>query len=219
MNLDPDVKTNTGELLVVMWERIKMSKRIYTRKGDKGETGLLSGERIEKDSVRVEAYGTVDECITVLGVAKIHSSERIASHIHSIQQSLFYIAAELATNMDNIESPDDWRLTLKRVSVEDVKGLETLADELSEELPKISNFIIPGGTKGAAFLHHARTVCRRAERRVIAFSRINEVNSEAIKFLNRLSDLLFVMSRYENLERGEGDHLISREGVQRQTKG
>lgn len=195
-----------------------MSKRIYTRKGDKGDTGLLSGERIEKDSVRVEAYGTVDECITVLGVAKIHSNERIASHIHKIQQTLFYIAAELATNMDNIESPDDWRLVLKRVNADDIKRLEVLADELSEELPQISNFIIPGGTKGAAFLHQARTVCRRAERRVIAFSRLEQVNGEALKFLNRLSDLLFVMARYENLETGDGDHLISREGVKRQVK-
>ncbi|MFX1369745.1 MAG: cob(I)yrinic acid a,c-diamide adenosyltransferase [Promethearchaeota archaeon] len=195
-----------------------MSKRIYTRKGDKGTTGLLSGERISKDSVRVEAYGTVDECITVLGVAKVHASQRIASHIHAIQQILFYIAAELATNMDKIESPDDWRLTLKRVSSDEVTWLENIADELSEELPQISNFVIPGGTKAAVFLHQARTVSRRAERRVIAFSRIENVNSEAIRFLNRLSDLLFVMARHENLETGDGDYLISRDGVQRQLK-
>jgi cob(I)alamin adenosyltransferase len=195
-----------------------VSKRIYTRKGDKGETGLLSGERISKDSAQVEAYGTVDECITSLGIAKVHSSERIALHLHSIQQILFYIAAELATNMDNIESPDDWRLKLRRVGAKEVAMLEELADDLSEELPQLSNFVIPGGTKGAAFLHQARTVCRRAERRVIAFSRMEQVNNEAIRFLNRLSDLLFVMSRHENIEIGDGDHIISRDGVSRQLK-
>ena len=171
-----------------------MSKRIYTRKGDKGETGLLSGERIEKDHPRVEAYGTVDELIASLGVAKVHSSDRIATYIHSIQQILFYIAAELATNVENI------------------------ADELVEELPLLKNFVIPGGTKGAAFLHVARTVCRRAERRIITFSESSQVNPEVIRYVNRLSDLLFVMSRYENVEMGDGDNVISREGVRKQTR-
>lgn len=191
-----------------------MSKRIYTRTGDKGETGLLSGERIDKDSHRVEAYGTVDELISVLGLAKVHTSERIAGHIHSIQQVLFYIAAELATNMHHIDSVNDWRKDLKRAGEQDVTELENLADELSEELPQLSNFVIPGGTRGAAFLHQARTVCRRAERRVIAFSRLEQVNGEIIRYLNRLSDLLFVMARYENLQAGDGDYLISRNGVQ-----
>jgi cob(I)alamin adenosyltransferase len=195
-----------------------MSKRIYTREGDKGETGLLSGERIEKDSHRVEAYGTVDELITALGLAKVHTSERIAGHIHAIQQVLFYVAAELATNMSHIGSADDWRKNLTRVGEQDVTHLENLADELSEELPQISNFVIPGGTKGAAFLHQARTVCRRAERRVITFSRMEPVNGDILKYLNRLSDLLFVMARFENSEVGNGDYLISRNGVQQQER-
>ena len=195
-----------------------MSKRIYTRKGDKGQTGLLSGERIDKDDPRVEAYGTVDELISSLGVAKIHSSDRIAHYLHSIQQVLFYVAAELATNVDDIQSEDKSILKLKRVDEADVIELERIADELVEELPLLKNFVIPGGTKAAAFLHVARTVCRRAERRIISFSAMKPINPEIVRFVNRLSDLLFVMSRYENIEMGDGDNVISREGVKKQTK-
>lgn len=191
---------------------------IYTRKGDKGETGLLTGERIKKDDPRVEAYGTVDELIAVLGVAKVHSEERIANHIHSIQQLLFYVAAELATNMDSQDSSSEGIGDLRRVSKEDVDELERIADELTAELPPLHHFIIPGGKKAAAFLHHARTVCRRTERRVIAYSRERSINLEIIRYLNRLSDLIFVMSRYENVGEGDGDQIISREGISLQTK-
>lgn len=194
-----------------------MSKRIYTRAGDKGKTGLLSGERIEKDSPRVEAYGTVDELGATLGVAKVHASERIAGYIHDIQQKLFLINAELATNPDSLDAEDPLR-NLQRVTVTDVELLEHIADELSEELPLLTNFVVPGGTKAAAFLHVSRTVCRRAERRIVHYASLNPVNEELIRYVNRLSDLLFVMSRYENLEEGEGDQLISREGTQTMTK-
>jgi len=194
-----------------------LSKRIYTRKGDKGTTGLFSGERIAKDDKRVEAYGTVDELITSLGVAKIHSSKRIADYIHEIQQVLFYIAAELATNRESVEDKENLA-SIKTVNAADVVRLENIADEVVEELPLLKNFVIPGGTKGASFLHVARTVCRRAERRIITYSRENEINPEIIRFVNRLSDLLFVLSRYENLEVGEGDNIISREGTRLQTK-
>ncbi len=195
-----------------------MSKRIYTRAGDKGKTGLLSGERIAKDDPRVEAYGTVDELIASLGVAKTHSSERIAVYIHSIQQILFLIAAELATNVEGMEGTDDSAMQIKRVTAEDVVELERIADELVEELPLLTNFVIPGGTKGAAFLHVSRTVCRRAERRIITLSATHSMNPEVIRFVNRLSDLLFVFARYENLEFGDGDNVISRDGVIKQTK-
>ncbi len=195
-----------------------MSKRIYTRKGDKGKTGLLSGGRIEKADPRVEAYGTVDELISTLGLAKTYASSRIGEHIHSIQEFLFYVAAELATERDSPTHDENELGSLRRASVDDVKELEHLADELSELLPPISNFIIPGGSPGAAFLHQARTVCRRAERRVLAFSKLHPVNPELIRYLNRLSDVLFVMARYSNLENGDGDDLISRDGVSRQTK-
>ena len=185
---------------------------IYTRKGDKGKTGLLTGERIEKDNPQVEAYGTVDELITVLGVAKVHSGERVANYIHSIQQRLFNAAAELATSHDD----DEIFEFLERIRDEDATNLEIIADELTEELPPLHNFVIPGGTKSAAFLHQARTVCRRAERRVIALSAQKPVNPPIIKYLNRLSDTLFVMARYANVGEGDGDDVISREGVTKQ---
>ncbi|MBN2230186.1 MAG: cob(I)yrinic acid a,c-diamide adenosyltransferase, partial [Candidatus Thorarchaeota archaeon] len=177
-----------------------------------------SGERVDKDHPRVEAYGTVDELISSLGVAKVHSSSRIASYIHSIQQVLFYIAAELATNITDVESQDDPILRIKRVEEGDVQELERIADELVEELPLLKNFVIPGGTKGAAFLHVARTVCRRAERRIISFSDSSPINPEIVRYVNRLSDLLFVMARFENVAIGDGDNVISRAGVRRQTK-
>jgi cob(I)alamin adenosyltransferase len=195
-----------------------MSKRIYTRAGDKGETGLLSGDRIEKDDPRVEAYGTVDELISTLGVAKVHSSPRIAEYIHGIQQALFYVNSELATNPEALESNNKNQQDLKRINAKDVESIEKFADELSEELPLLRNFVIPGGTKAAAFLHICRTVCRRAERRVISFAKLHPVNEELIRYLNRLSDLLFVFSRYENIEEGDGDQIISREGTHRMTR-
>ncbi|MHA1965644.1 MAG: cob(I)yrinic acid a,c-diamide adenosyltransferase [Candidatus Thorarchaeota archaeon] len=194
-----------------------MSKRIYTRAGDKGKTGLLSGERIDKADPRVEAYGTVDELGATLGVAKVHASDRIATYIHDIQQKLFLINTELATNLDSLEEKNPLR-NLERVTAEDVEYLETVADELSEELPLLTNFVIPGGTKAAAFLHVSRTVCRRAERRIVYYASTAPVNEDLIKYINRLSDLLFVMSRYENLEVGNGDQVISREGTRKMTK-
>ena len=194
-----------------------MSKRIYTRAGDKGKTGLLSGERIDKADPRVEAYGTVDELGATLGVAKVHASNRIADYIHSIQQKLFLINAELATNPATLDE-DDPLQNIQRITAEDVAFLEKLADELSEELPLLTNFVIPGGTKASAFLHVCRTVCRRAEGRIVHFANSHPVNEELIRYINRLSDLLFVMSRYENLEEGDGDQLISREGTKTLTK-
>ena len=194
-----------------------LSKRIYTRAGDKGKTGLLSGERIDKDDPRIEAYGTVDELGAFLGVAKVYASERISSVLNNIQQKLFLVNAELATNPESLEEGDSlWNL--QRITEEDVKYLEQIADELSEELPLLKNFVIPGGTKAAAFLHVSRTVCRRAERRIINYSNAGPVNEELIRYINRLSDLLFVMARYENLEVGDGDQLISREGTRKMTK-
>jgi cob(I)alamin adenosyltransferase len=186
-----------------------MSKRIYTRAGDKGETGLLSGERIDKDDPRIEAYGTVDELSTFLGVAKIHSSQRIAEYIHRIQQKLFLINAELATNLDSLEF-DSSLTRLPKVIIHDVEYLEKIADELSEELPLLTNFIIPGGTQSSAFLHICRTVCRRAERRIVQFAHSQPVDENLIRYINRLSDLLFVMSRYENIVKGGSDQIISR---------
>ncbi len=194
-----------------------MPDPIYTRAGDKGKTGLLTGERVEKDNPRVEAYGTVDELITTLGVAKVHSEERITGYLHSIQQRLFHTAAELATPREDEGSEEIYKF-LELVQDSDVTDLENIADELTEALPPISSFVIPGGTKSAAFLHVCRTVCRRAERRTITLSSMVSVRPEVIKYLNRLSDTLFVMARFANVEEGDGDQLISRDGVKIQKK-
>ncbi len=196
-----------------------MSKRIYTGAGDKGQTGLRSGERINKDDVRVEAYGTVDELNSFLGIAKRHSSEKISDYIQDIQQLLFYINAELAFNPDSSTNPTSSNNHLRKVEPEDVKSVENLADQLSEELPLLKNFVIPGGTDASAFLHICRTVCRRAERRVLSLSKSSQVNPNLLKYLNRLSDLLFVFSRYENIVYGDGDILISKDGTEIQKKG
>jgi cob(I)alamin adenosyltransferase len=202
-------------LEVIRKEFLLLSKRIYTRAGDKGETGLLSGERIGKDDPRVEAYGTVDELNTVLGIAKVYSSKKIAKHIHDIQMMLFSANAELAYNQDLSSNENAAMHNLRRIDAKDVEHLEHIADELSEKLPLLRNFVVPGGTKAASFLHLSRTVCRRAERRIITFSRDNPVNPELIKYINRLSDVLFVFSRYENIEDGEGDEIISRNGIRK----
>jgi cob(I)alamin adenosyltransferase len=192
-----------------------LSKRIYTRAGDKGETGLLSGRRLPKDDARVEAYGTVDELDATLGIAKAHASGRIADLIHSIQQTLFYVNAELAMDV----KPEEEALKkLRRIAPEDIEFLETIADELSEEMPLLKNFVIPSGTKASSFLHLCRTVCRRAERRVITLGREVTLNEYLVKYLNRLSDVLFVFCRYENLQEGGGDEIISRQGTRVMTR-
>jgi cob(I)alamin adenosyltransferase len=149
----------------------------------------------------------------VLGIAKVHSSERIADYISKIQQTLFFMNSELAINTESLDMKNESLLNLKKINANDVEFLEKIADELTEELPLLKNFVIPGGTKSAAFLHQCRTVCRRAERRIISFAGNHPVNVELIKYINRLSDLLFVFSRYENLEEGDGDEIIFRDGT------
>lgn len=190
-----------------------MSKRIYTGAGDKGQTSLWSGERIDKDDIRVEAYGTVDELNSFLGLAKRHTTERIGSHIHDIQQLLFYINAQLASKESGVANRN-----VRKVLHTDVEKIEKLTDELSEELPLLTNFIIPGGSDAGAFLHICRTICRRAERRVLTLSKISDIDPNVLMYLNRLSDLLFVFSRYENIIEGDGEQLISRDGVRIQKK-
>lgn len=187
-----------------------MPKPIYTRKGDKGKTGLFSGERIEKTNPRVETYGTVDELNASLGLAKTFSSQFLRPYILNIQKKIFFIASELATI--------DHSKAIKKVLPEDIIELEQKMDFLSEKLPEAKNFVIPGGTKSAAFLHFARTICRRAERNAVRLSHKESINPELLKYLNRLSDYLFVLSCYANIIEGEGDLIISREGTSIQKK-
>ncbi len=167
--------------------------KIYTRTGDDGTTSLFAGGRVKKDDARVEAYGTVDELNSVLGIARaISKNDEINGIIQEIQNYLFHLGADLATPFE-VEN-----LRVKRISKEDVEKIEKWIDEIDLRLEPLRNFILPGGTLLASFLHLARTVCRRAERRIVYLSEREKINTQIIPFINRLSDLLFVLARYAN---------------------
>ena len=170
--------------------------KIYTRTGDRGETGLLGGGRVPKDDPRVEAYGTVDEANSVLGLLVVHLDPEMGAVIHTIQRTLFDVGAELAT-------PGPGRVGA--VTAEQVASLEALIDRWEEELTPLRQFILPGGGAPAAICHLARAVVRRAERRTVALAHSAEINPEILRYLNRLSDCLFVLARVLNHRRGIAD--------------
>jgi cob(I)alamin adenosyltransferase len=171
--------------------------KIYTRTGDNGETGLFRGPRVPKDDPRVEAYGNVDECNSVLGIALCFVNDaRVRSILQQIQQELFEVGADLAT------PPQDQNDSLWRIDEKMTAGLERAIDSFEQNLPALTNFILPGGTIGGAFLHNARTICRRAERSATKLGRQKKINPEVLRYLNRLSDLLFVLARAENHHSG-----------------
>ncbi len=176
--------------------------KIYTRRGDKGETDLFAGGRVPKDDLRVEAYGAVDELNAVLGVALAASSHADVVELGTaIQASLFSLGSYLA-------SPDAERRKKSGIAdppAEDIEKLEAAIDRFETELAPLRNFILPGGTPAAAAFHQARTVCRRAERRAVSLDRTAPLAPEAVGMLNRLSDLLFVLARLENARDGRGD--------------
>lgn len=167
--------------------------RIYTRTGDQGQTSLFSGERVDKDALRVEAYGTLDELNSLLGLAlSFVQDERVRDILESLQHTLFAAGADLATRSGG-------RRQVERLREQDWRRLEGLIDDLDARLPPLRNFILPGGSPGGALLQLARTVCRRAERLVVRLGREEgDVNPDLLVFLNRLSDFLFVMGRYVN---------------------
>lgn len=173
--------------------------KIYTKSGDKGETSLVYGVRVSKDSARVEAYGTCDEANSNIGLALAFLPEGeewkdLRHAFHVIQTKLFHIGAELAT-------PEGKKVGWP-IQEEDVTYLEQEIDKLDESLPPLTNFVLPGGHPAAAAFHVARTVVRRAERRSIAVREDEPVNETVIKYLNRLSDYLFVVARFVNHKTG-----------------
>jgi cob(I)alamin adenosyltransferase len=171
--------------------------KIYTKKGDKGNTSLFGGKSVHKSSARIEAYGTVDELNSVIGMVLTNNpSEEGREILNNVQHQLFILGADLATLPDK-------EAKIERIGEAHITNLEQNIDKLDEQLPALTNFILPGGSSAGASLHMARTVCRRAERRVAALKQIDPVSDECIIYLNRLSDLLFVMARYENREAGE----------------
>lgn len=171
--------------------------KIYTKKGDKGTTSLFGGASIGKNSLRIKAYGTVDELNSILGIVLTYSlSERGEAILQELQNQLFVLGADLATLPSK-------KAKIERIGKKEITQLEEWIDELDEHLPKLTAFILPGGAPSGATLHQARTVCRRAERHTVALKLENPVSDEIIIYLNRLSDLLFVMARFENQHSGE----------------
>lgn len=167
--------------------------RVYTRAGDDGTTALGGGQRLPKDSPRIEAYGTVDELNSAIGVAlALGAAEPIKARLAVVQHVLFNLGADLC-----ILESDKERLPAPRVEARHVEELERWMDDWNAELEPLKSFVLPGGDPAAAQLHVARTVCRRAERRVIALSRQEAVGPYVIPYLNRLGDFLFVAARYQ----------------------
>jgi cob(I)alamin adenosyltransferase len=172
--------------------------KIYTRTGDDGTTGLWGGLRVPKDSLRVQAYGTVDECNAVLGVARASGLDpELDTLIAGIQDQLFVVGADLATPGESA--------TIPRIGSDEVLALEDAIDALETRLAPLRQFILPGGTPAAAQLHFARTVCRRAERWTISLANEEPINEQVPKYLNRLSDFLFTAARAANANAGIAD--------------
>jgi len=161
---------------------------IYTKFGDKGDTILLGGRVVRKDDAVIEAIGAIDELNAALGVVIAFTDDiELREILTNVQKDIFAIGAEMASEK-----------TTKIVTPAKIEKLEKTIDEIEPKLERLTHFIIPGGSKTASILHLARTICRRAERRVVSASAKNKINPEIIKYLNRLSDLLFVLARYEN---------------------
>ncbi len=175
--------------------------KIYTKGGDAGETSLFGGQRVSKDTSRVEAYGAVDELNATLGLALVELDHKdLSEHVRVIQASLFDLGGELAT--PDVEEREARGKGMPRVSEPDVAELESWIDRLETELEPLRNFVLPGGTRAAALLQLARTICRRAERRVVSLSQTETVQPIVLRYLNRLSDLLFVLARVVNRRSG-----------------
>jgi len=178
----------------------KMAKkritRVYTKTGDKGETSLVDGKRVSKSSKRVDAFGDVDELNSIIGICRQHvNDEEITDVLNFLQNDLFILGGDLAT-------PSDFKIEIPRINTDMVKKLEELIDKFHEEVGDLKEFILPAGREASPHIHLARTICRRAERKIVGLSGDETVNSSAIVFLNRLSDLLFVLARVVNKRAG-----------------
>ena len=169
--------------------------KIYTKTGDKGETGLFGGERVSKNSDRIRAYGTIDELNSFIGLAITEAkNDEVKLLLQKIQNRLFTVGSDLATP----DTEKNKKLKIERTPDHFHSEIEVEIDKYEEKLEPLKNFILPGGSKGAALLHICRTVARRAEREVVALNSIVKIDGNIIIFLNRISDLFFVLSRFEN---------------------
>jgi cob(I)alamin adenosyltransferase len=195
--------------------------KVYTRTGDRGETALVGGKRVPKDSLRIEAYGAIDELNSIVGLARVFNEESLdAGEAHQfldevlcrLQDELFDLGSELAT------PPEFFQQGMYRVGDQEIDRLEKLMDKCQKDLEPLASFVLPGGGRVGAYLHQCRTVCRRAEREILRLSREEEINPEVIKYVNRLSDLFFVLSRWIAKQTGEQEYLWQR-GLQSRKKG
>jgi cob(I)alamin adenosyltransferase len=194
--------------------------RVYTRTGDKGNTALVGGKRVPKDSPRIGAYGTIDELNSIIGLARAFNADKLdqgEAHryldavLAKIQDELFDLGSELAT-------PEDAAYAgMYRVGAAEVKRLEETIDHCQKDLAPLQSFILPGGGKIGAFLHQCRTVCRRAEREILRLSRAEDLSEWPLKYVNRLSDLFFVLARWISKQMGEQEYLWQR-GLEEKVK-
>ena len=187
--------------------------RVYTRTGDQGDTALVGGKRVPKDSPRIDAYGTIDELNSVLGLARAFNAEKLErgeAHLYldevlaKIQDELFDLGSELATPEEAVYEG------MYRVGAGEVKRLEETIDRCQKDLEPLKSFILPGGGKVGSFLHQCRTVCRRAERDILRLSRAERIGEWPLKYVNRLSDLFFVLARWIAKRAGEEETLWQR---------
>ena len=187
--------------------------KVYTRTGDRGDTALVGGKRVAKDSPRVDAYGAIDELNSIVGLARVFNEENLAAGeahqfldgvLCQIQDELFDLGSELAT------PPEFFKEGMYQVGAEQIKKLEKLMDRCQADLEPLKSFILPGGGRIGAYLHQCRTVCRRAERDVLRLSRTEEINADVIKYINRLSDLFFILARWISKQMGEREYLWQR---------
>ena len=171
--------------------------KIYTKTGDKGETALYGGTRVSKASARVDSYGTIDELNSFIGIAKSHIvNQEVLKQLRKIQFDLFTVGSEAATPVDKMTLANGKSRLPLVISETEILELENWMDEMENSLEPLQFFILPGGGKSATFLHAARTICRRAERSLVFLNESEEVRPELIKYLNRLSDYLFVLARF-----------------------
>ena len=169
--------------------------KIYTKTGDKGETGLFGGERVSKNNLRLNAYGSIDELNSFLGLAVIEvTNNEIKNVLKDLQNKLFVLGSDLATP----ETEKNAKLKITRLPESYITDTEKTIDKFEAQLDELKNFILPGGSKGSAILHVCRTISRRAEREVVALKNTENIGENIVIFLNRLSDLFFVLSRFEN---------------------
>lgn len=169
--------------------------KIYTKTGDKGQTSLFGGERVGKNNIRIQAYGSLDELNSFIGFAITQvKNEKIKQVLFNLQNKLFIVGSDLATP----STEKNKKLNIQRTPAEFITEIEMLIDEFSADLEELKNFILPGGSAGAALLHICRTIARRAEREIVELKQSEQITENIIIFTNRISDLFFVLSRYEN---------------------